>query len=271
MTALDRTFIKAFQRRETEADCQRPPEQVSGESPAEVAPRLADADSDVDSKADADSKPDTEVVALTATTPDWQWPAICDELLRGAAEGFESVAAELEALAACGKKSVVALAGSQTGVGCTSVYLTLARTLAARAAQPVLLIEANRARPALCDQLQVVGHEARSPHKLGDSGLAIVSLADAAAEISNLVAGLADEYPLILIDAGCIADPMDAPALWAAGVVGTTILVDFDDRESGQRNVIVESLAKQSDMFLGVIETRREDLGAEIAPPRLMG
>lgn len=267
MTALDRTFIKAFRRRETEADCPRPPEQVSGESSAEVAPRLADSDSD----SDVDSKPDAEVVALTSTSPDWQWPAICDELLRGAAEGFESVAAELEALAACGKKSVVALAGSQAGVGCTSVYLTLARTLTARAEQPVLLIEANRARPALCDQLQVAGHEARSPRKLGESGLAIISLADAAAEISNLVARLADEYPLILIDAGCIADPMDAPALWAAGVVGTTILVDFDDRESGQRNVIVESLAKQSDMFLGVIETRREDLGAEIAPPRMMG
>ncbi|TWU13687.1 hypothetical protein CA54_25220 [Symmachiella macrocystis] len=265
MTALDRTFIKAFRRRETESDCPRPTEQVSGEFAAEGAPPLVDSDSEID------SKPDADVVPLTTTSPDWQWPAICDELLRGATEGFESVAAELEALAACGKKSLVALAGSQTGVGCTSVYLTLARTLAARAAQPVLLIEANRSRPALCDQLQVVGPEVRSPRKLGESGLAIVSLDDAAAEISNLVARLADEYPLILIDAGCIADPMDAPALWAAGVVGTTILVDFDDRESGQRNVVVESLAKKSDMFLGVIETHREDLGAEIASPRMMG
>jgi len=265
MTALDRTFIKAFRRRETESDCPRPAEQVGGESVAEVAPPLADSELDVD------SKPDADVVALTAPSPDWQWPAICDELLRGAAEGFESVAAELEALAACGKKSVVALAGSQAGVGCTSVYLTLARTLAARAAQPVLLIEANFSRPALCDQLQVADHVARSPYKLGESGLAIVSLADAAADISNVMARSTDEYPLILIDAGCIADPIDAPALWAAGVVGTTILVDFDDRESGQRNVVVESLAKQSDMFFGVIETQREDLGAEIAPPRMMG
>ncbi len=261
MTALDRTFIKAFRRRESDAD--RPQPSAAGNGDAEETAALKPAESEA---------PDT-----IAVFPNWQWPSICEELSRGAAEGFANLAAEIEDRRSRADRPVVALSASQAGVGCTSVFLTLARTLAARAAHPLLLIDANSTGRTLHKRMRITGIDELpsmsdlTPFRMIAQGLGVASLPKQVDEIRTAIAQLAKEFPLILIDAGSVAAPVNAAAVWEAGVIDTAILVDFDDHDIEQRNSAVEFLSEHAGEFLGVIETRRADLCTDVGWPRLTG
>lgn len=166
----------------------------------------------------AQPKPALEIDAV-------QWPAVCQTLVAKHAERFDKLALELCRASAIGQK-VTAISGLRRGEGRTTLALCLAQRLAASRAK-VVLVDADFCNPSLATQLQIVldgGWETALSLTGGDQlwehviesitdrvGLALLGSevanepTPAGFRISSVLSQLAENYDVVLVDAGPIS------------------------------------------------------------------
>lgn len=205
----------------------------------------------------------------------WNWPDICEEILRVARPGFEAIADSfLSDLEARGLQSI-AFAGAEPDSGTTSAMLTIAHVLAARRL-PVLLIDADFERPGLLEAFSMskrlglweavmsatsidvalqplVGTSLTllpliQPVPDHDVGLAQIVI------LESLIANLRNRFSLLLIDMGPSL-PSRTLALGRAGILDALIEVCRADSAAefhSENGSLCESAAVE---FLGRIET----------------
>ncbi len=178
------------------------------------------------------------------------WPDLTEAILASVPGQLSSAASELIEAARRHRK-LVAIAAAQTGEGCTTVTLALARALVEQQ-QRVVVVDAHFAAPRLSECLGVTPQVGWEENLSGDKPLAealIESLADHVTLLPLREPALPDwrprdirlkatfdelrrHYDLILIDAGPLGDAADRQHLlaWAGPCRVDRALVVLDTR-----------------------------------------
>ena len=186
-----------------------------------------------------------------------RWPAICQQVVARCPDRFASLVEQLRGEVASGTRTL-AITGMQRREGRTTLALCLARQLAA-AGIKVALVDADFANPKLANQLSIGVHRGWEAVLCGEESpwdVMIESLADrisilplgapATAEevsignyrIAATLNELAENYDLVLIDAGCIgADESASQWLFEPNVGIQATILAYDARRSAAGQV----------------------------------
>lgn len=271
-----------FTRRPAPALVTEPAETIS---PAAVNPRTAAVDVAFGSlpKAPLSSylSGDRDVEAPSAAKPMYEidavrWPAICQQLLAECGSRFSHLADDLRQEAAQGRK-VLAITGLGRGEGRTTLTLCLAKQLA-EARIRIAVVDADFTSPGIAKQLGINAETGWEMALVGEQSvwevmieatsdrLSIVPLAAAhfadqmprpVYGIAAVLADLAENFDIVLVDAGPLAEGEAADWLLdpAAGV--QSVILSHDARQSNASRLAAAclQLAEVGVRQLGIAET----------------
>ena len=209
------------------------------------------------------------------------WPAVCDARHPAAQAALDQLAAGLIGVQG-NRRTVVAVAGTRTGAGCTTLLLSAAKRLARRRLD-VALVDADRATPELAARLgllpelgweQVVAGRLPLPEVVIESiedGLALLPLCSSdheravdvcspAVDLGPAVTCLRGHYDLVLLDLG-VPDPTANPirqdtGSWLDGVV---LVHDVRSGSLGDLLHTRNHLTEAGVPVLGVVENFASD------------
>jgi Mrp family chromosome partitioning ATPase len=205
------------------------------------------------------------------------WPAACASILSAADGGFESLANELYSAAQQQDRKVVAFTGLRPGEGRSHVLLALARRLADKKIQAVL-VDGDFANAQLARQLglavrvgfdDVLAGELELADVLVDSiadGLTLLPLHEKLFEGVELkdklrmtitFGILRDHYDLVLVDAGTL-ERLDSPRVHCftpgTGLDGAIVVQDQRHAPAEQLAACQRILRERGVPLLGVVE-----------------
>ena len=247
MTTLDQAFIKAFQQPDMASATREPAHLMTLSDALRDGPREGVAEEDSVLPEDTPTAPaKDESFRAMLQVDGFGWPKVCTDMHPVAEGQLDCLAARLLGNDAS-SRAVVGIAGCEAGMGCTTVLLGVARRLARRGLNLVLL-DANLANPGLASRLGLlpeVGWETVAAEQLPLAEVLIESIEDRltllplcdpqplcnadeaeafSTEMRRAVQALRLHYDLVLVDLG-VPGASEVGAGWAADWLDAAVLV----------------------------------------------